>query len=414
MPEKNSRGRVLVIHGLDVSKELMQLLCSAVAEGGFDVFALDLPGHGDSTARFEANRARNVVAQAIDTLGPIDVAVGHSLGGGLLLDVAAERTIPKMILLSPAPTPLGEIDFRNTLVVSGGFDIPAIDAFIPKLDGAEWWRATWGAHGTALFNPKQARDMVRWVGGNSDDVRAGERLFWNLALLVSAISLGVSLLPRRTWFGADQALSIELASAWFVLAGVAAAIILRFVPVADWLHLYATSYLIGFLFVIGCLFCVTARLKVPYSLPAVTLTSVVAAVAAAGYVIGVVLFVGAGHIAHNTLTDGRWWRFPAIALLSFPLFYFDETTLRRKPGWKTAITGILTRAILGASVVTGALVLSPPSAFLALITHFVVFFWIALWFMTHLVHRSVQEPLAAAIFASLVQGWVFAAVVVIT
>jgi hypothetical protein len=44
-----------------------------------------------------------------------------------------------------------------------------------------------------------------------------------------------------------------------------------------------------------------------------------------------------------------------------------------------------------------------------LITPLVVAFWIALWFATGVVHRHTRSPLAAAIFAALVQGWGFAA-----
>ena len=42
--------RALVVHGLDSSKEFMQIFSSALADAGVEVYAIDLPGHGDSTA----------------------------------------------------------------------------------------------------------------------------------------------------------------------------------------------------------------------------------------------------------------------------------------------------------------------------------------------------------------------------
>jgi alpha-beta hydrolase superfamily lysophospholipase len=47
LPEGALRGRVLAVHGLDVSKEVMTIISAALADGGFEVYTIDLPGHGD-------------------------------------------------------------------------------------------------------------------------------------------------------------------------------------------------------------------------------------------------------------------------------------------------------------------------------------------------------------------------------
>jgi hypothetical protein len=57
---------------------------------------------------------------------------------------------------------------------------------------------------------------------------------------------------------------------------------------------------------------------------------------------------------------------------------------------------------------TGVLTLHRESEFLVLIVPLITIFWIALWFATGVVHRHTQSPLAAALFATLVQGWAFA------
>jgi hypothetical protein len=132
-------------------------------------------------------------------------------------------------------------------------------------------------------------------------------------------------------------------------------------------------------------------------------------ICAAGYAVGIIGFVAAGHFTHFALTDGRWWRFPCIAIASLPLFYFDEITIRTATWWKALCTGALTRALLGVAILMGVLTLNRKDGFLVLVIHLIVFFWIGLWILTGMVRRSTRDPTAAAIFASLVQGWMFAA-----
>jgi hypothetical protein len=49
------RGRILVVDGLDISKEVMKIISEAFADGGFEVYAIDLLGHGDSSFPFRMN-----------------------------------------------------------------------------------------------------------------------------------------------------------------------------------------------------------------------------------------------------------------------------------------------------------------------------------------------------------------------
>ena len=133
------------------------------------------------------------------------------------------------------------------------------------------------------------------------------------------------------------------------------------------------------------------------------------AIAAAVFIIGLGL-IAAAPILHMSLSDGRWWRFPFIAAAGLPLFLFDETTIRKiHPQWVSIGMAVITRTVLWASLMTGVLLLNRDAAFLVLIAHLMVFFWIALWFGAYVVHRHTQDSFAAALFAALVQGWAFAA-----
>src|SRR5437870_137267 len=68
-------GKVLVIHGLGASKETMNLFCQGLADAGFNVYSMDLPGHGDSTTGFNGAIAIQAVASALDELGPETIVV---------------------------------------------------------------------------------------------------------------------------------------------------------------------------------------------------------------------------------------------------------------------------------------------------------------------------------------------------
>jgi pimeloyl-ACP methyl ester carboxylesterase len=127
-------ARVLVVHGLDSSKQFMQIFSSALADGGFEVFAIDLPGHGASPAGFEAITAEAALDSTLEYLGPDTIVVGHSLGAGLLLDLATRRSFKKLVLLSPPPTPLDRVLAEHVLIVTGDWDMPRINAFIPTLE----------------------------------------------------------------------------------------------------------------------------------------------------------------------------------------------------------------------------------------------------------------------------------------
>src|SRR5262249_3392754 len=121
--------RVLVIHGLDVSKETMQFMSTALAESGFDVYSIDLPGHGDSTAGFQTELAEQAVRNAKAFLGTDTAVLGHSMGAGLLLDLAATEQFTTMVLLSPPPVPVSQVHADRVLVATGELDIPRIRSF---------------------------------------------------------------------------------------------------------------------------------------------------------------------------------------------------------------------------------------------------------------------------------------------
>ena len=73
---------------------------------------------------------------------------------------------------------------------------------------------------------------------------------------------------------------------------------------------------------------------------------------------------------------------------------------------------LLTRALFAAIVVWATLMWSRDASFLLLMVHIMVVFWLAVWIAGGLVYRRTQDQLATAVFASIVQAWIFAALFV--
>jgi len=430
-PANSLLGRVLVIHGLDVSKEVTRLISAALADGGFEVYDIDLPGHGDSVAKFGTDLAQQAINNAKVFLGEKTIVLGHSLGAGLVLDLAATEQFSTIILLSPPPISIAELHADRVLIATGDIDIPRIRTFVPIAADignpkVESWLLPWGGHAAPIFNPAYVRRVVEWLGGDGNKTRTGARILWIAVMFIAALGFGVALLPGREVDRIDTPVATTLGR--YVVGYGVALLVLKWVNPMAWLRFFATDYLIGFLFLSGLFLSVGAiydrrecrssrswagRAAQARQRAAATIDRLYGfytAIAAAAFVIIVPGLVVSSRVLHMTVSDGRWWRFPCIAAAGLPLFISDELIIRPiHPRWKSDMVAILTRGILLALILTGVLTLNRESDFLVLIVPLIAIFWIGLWFAAGIVHRYTQSPIAAALFAATVQGWAFAA-----
>ena len=98
---------LVLLHGIGMSRDFWQPVIPQLAER-FDVVAIDLPGFGDSAplpADIEPSPAAlaAAVAEFIDALGiSAPHVAGNSLGGWVALELAHERPVASVTLLSPA------------------------------------------------------------------------------------------------------------------------------------------------------------------------------------------------------------------------------------------------------------------------------------------------------------------------
>ncbi len=106
VPRSPPIATAILIHGLNSNKEFMQTFAMALADAGLETYAIDLPGHGDSSVPFTYTESLRAVEGLLDFLGPNPVVIGHSMGGAILTELALTRQFETMLLLSPAPVPL--------------------------------------------------------------------------------------------------------------------------------------------------------------------------------------------------------------------------------------------------------------------------------------------------------------------
>ncbi len=107
-------GPVLVVHGWASRSEHMMAVIESIRQGGRDVVAIDLPGHGRSSGRkLNIRLGVTAIAAAWRHYGPFSAMVGHSFGGVVVLNAAqgsiqgipANRPERMALIASPASIP---------------------------------------------------------------------------------------------------------------------------------------------------------------------------------------------------------------------------------------------------------------------------------------------------------------------
>src|SRR5579863_9026587 len=143
-------GSAILIHGLSANRRLMMYLAEDFAGHGFQSYAMDLPGHGDSRDAFSFARAQDCATAAVESLihsGKLvpktTILLGHSMGGAIAIRMADRDPVAATIALSPAPMTTPQRMPANLLVFSASADLGILKRVAQSLaDAAGGERAT--------------------------------------------------------------------------------------------------------------------------------------------------------------------------------------------------------------------------------------------------------------------------------
>jgi len=180
-------GSAILIHGLSANRRLMMYLAEDFAGHGFQSYAMDLPGHGDSEDRFSFARAEGCATAAVEALTQahaIDpkttILVGHSMGGTIAIRMADRDPVAATIAISPGPTVAPKRMPTNLLVFSASADLGILKRVAQGLSDAaggertapgdfvqqrafDLRRLTRSTHTSLLSDRRVAHDSEKWA-----------------------------------------------------------------------------------------------------------------------------------------------------------------------------------------------------------------------------------------------------------
>jgi pimeloyl-ACP methyl ester carboxylesterase len=151
----------LLAHGNTGSKEMLFRFGEALAAAGFDCYSVDLAGYGESPLPCSRTNILLNLQGAERALGPVDVFIGHSLGGGVggwSVHKAGFR--PKLFIGVGAPVELGEHG-PPLLLLAGLFEEFYRPAQLYARTDAQVVISPWCEHITEAYDPVLVRATVK-------------------------------------------------------------------------------------------------------------------------------------------------------------------------------------------------------------------------------------------------------------
>jgi pimeloyl-ACP methyl ester carboxylesterase len=187
--EWGERGApLLLLHGITSSARGWWRVAPELAAVGYHVYALDMPGHGQSQLA-DAHRINQIadrIAAVVDVLQLANpIVIGHSWGGAVALELAASIDVARVVLVDPLLALTSERGALRLPTYLEGLGMPPEET-LPSIRAAnpDWHACDFFWKGQAL---QQCRaDAVRGLFIGSGD--------WELTPLFGRINAPLLLL----------------------------------------------------------------------------------------------------------------------------------------------------------------------------------------------------------------------------
>jgi pimeloyl-ACP methyl ester carboxylesterase len=375
-PDVQPVGSAILIHGLSANRRLMMYLAEDFAGHGFQSYAIDLPGHGDTKDGFSFARAENCATAAVEALihaRAIDpkttILVGHSMGGSIAIRMADRDPVAATIAISPGPTIPPKRMPTNLLVFSASADLRVLKEAAQSLsDLAGGQRNAPGdfaqqrafqlqllphsTHTSLITDRRVAHNSEQWAMqslfpdispetvvlnldlatyetfGNGRRRLAGGALGFIGILLIfpSIVSLFAKIGGPTSPEVPGLAPRVPALLAEVAICAMIGVLILTLGVPLKFLHLYTGAYLVSLLSIVGVLLLI---LNLGFALEYASLKPLRLVAAA---LLGFATFLGLGAWMNWQLSDAwlntpRWLRFAGILPFLWIYFFAEEVVL---------------------------------------------------------------------------------------
>ncbi|MBO5934155.1 MAG: alpha/beta hydrolase [Clostridia bacterium] len=101
------KGRIMFLHGFLYSGTTWNGMAEIMSAEGYDCYLLDLPNFGYSTretAETQVIARETLVVNFMETIAPTEewILAGHSMGGGVSINIACENELEALMLFCPS------------------------------------------------------------------------------------------------------------------------------------------------------------------------------------------------------------------------------------------------------------------------------------------------------------------------
>lgn len=127
------KGQIMLLHGFGLSSASFEGLAAEYAGNGYKVVTVDLPNFGYSsreTRKTELLDREELIYALMENLGGKWILGGHSMGGGIAVNVAVEHPEAVSALFLFAPQSTAEVAFPFNFVVTSPTVLAIFDVLI--------------------------------------------------------------------------------------------------------------------------------------------------------------------------------------------------------------------------------------------------------------------------------------------
>lgn len=466
----------LLLHGYGANRRQLIHLAEVLATTGAEVYVPDLPGRGDHPGTLSQRppegpgptlptpretQAASAVVQALEGRFGVRperlVVVGHSLGGGVALEIARRYRPVATVSLAGLERPVAPGEPPNLLLVTARVEIPSLrgaadrmyerarsgravagdemDRFLEgRAVGREEFAAT---HASLPFHSSVQQAIVEWTNRALPGARLTLPPYFNEALLAWEFSglfflagLFVPLAGLAGWVHepvGEEVPETRLASwsrvrlaSYALLAGAAGVSSLRLLAWFGWphplsfLHLADGDYLASLLLFSTVWLLPTLRRRPHLEVWRGMASRTGVAAVLAAYVI----LAGGGFITWQLFdlspTPTRLAKMLLLAAVLFPYGLGEERLLRSVgcPQRRASplVAFLVWRLALLVGIIYGAVALSSGEGLLVVMGVPLVLLSLVEYFFSATLYRSLRSVYANAVLKAVLLGWIIATV----